>query len=87
MDALIVRRISQLKNARLGKLLVSCVKELHTTWSVSHLPQGTRNYQAAERSQKKLRENSEESAMKEVIEDPDGEGLNRFFTQACYSCG
>ncbi|KAM3407683.1 hypothetical protein ACQJBY_001198 [Aegilops geniculata] len=34
-----------------------------------------------------LRENSEEPAMKEVIEDPDGEGLNRFFAQACYSCG
>ena len=25
-----------------------------------------------------LRENSEEPVMKEVIEDPDGEGLNRF---------
>ena len=25
--------------------------------------------------------------MKEVIEDPYREGLNRFFAQACYSCG
>ena len=25
--------------------------------------------------------------MKEVIEDRDGEGLNKFFAQACYSCG
>ena len=25
--------------------------------------------------------------MEEVIEDPDGEGLNIFLAQACYSCG
>nr|XP_020183611.1 uncharacterized protein LOC109769268 [Aegilops tauschii subsp. strangulata] len=34
-----------------------------------------------------LKENSEEPAMKEVIQDPDGDGLNRFFAQAYYSCG
>jgi hypothetical protein len=31
MDALIVRKITQPKNARLGRLLVSFVKELRTT--------------------------------------------------------
>ena len=25
--------------------------------------------------------------MKECVEDPDGEGLNRFYSNACYSCG
>mgnify|MGYP005837762749 CR=1 FL=1 len=34
-----------------------------------------------------LRENSEEPVMKEVIEDPDGEGLNRFYAHTCYSFG
>ena len=34
-----------------------------------------------------LRESLEESMMQEDVEDPDGEGLNRFYTQACYSCG
>ena len=34
-----------------------------------------------------LRESLEGPVMEEVIEDPDGEGLNRFFAQVCYSCG
>ncbi|KAE8815700.1 hypothetical protein D1007_06889 [Hordeum vulgare] len=29
----------------------------------------------------------EEPAMNENIEDPDGQGLTRFFSSACYSCG
>uniref|UniRef100_A0A8I6XLF2 CCHC-type domain-containing protein n=1 Tax=Hordeum vulgare subsp. vulgare TaxID=112509 RepID=A0A8I6XLF2_HORVV len=29
----------------------------------------------------------EEHVMKENIEDPDGNGLTRFFSNACYSCG
>uniref|UniRef100_A0A8I6ZAV6 CCHC-type domain-containing protein n=1 Tax=Hordeum vulgare subsp. vulgare TaxID=112509 RepID=A0A8I6ZAV6_HORVV len=29
----------------------------------------------------------EEPMMKENIEDPDGQGLTRFFSNACYSCG
>ncbi|KAE8798094.1 hypothetical protein D1007_26708 [Hordeum vulgare] len=29
----------------------------------------------------------EEPVMKENIEDPDGQGLTRFFSNACYSCG
>ncbi|KAE8776616.1 hypothetical protein D1007_50728 [Hordeum vulgare] len=29
----------------------------------------------------------EESVMNENIEDPDGQGLTRFFSNACYSCG
>ncbi|KAE8766244.1 hypothetical protein D1007_62686 [Hordeum vulgare] len=29
----------------------------------------------------------EEPAMNENIEDPDGQGLTRFFSNACYSCG
>jgi hypothetical protein len=34
-----------------------------------------------------LMESLEAPVMKEAVEDPDGEGLNRFFAQACYSCG
>ena len=34
-----------------------------------------------------LRESFEGPVKKEVIEDPDGEGLNRFYSHACYSCG
>ena len=29
----------------------------------------------------------EERVMKEDLEDPDGQGLTRFFSNACYSCG
>ncbi|KAE8789007.1 hypothetical protein D1007_36868 [Hordeum vulgare] len=29
----------------------------------------------------------EESVMNENIEDPDGQGMTRFFSNACYSCG
>ncbi|KAE8781912.1 hypothetical protein D1007_44649 [Hordeum vulgare] len=29
----------------------------------------------------------EEPVMKENIEDPEGQGLTRFFSNACYSCG
>ena len=34
-----------------------------------------------------LREVMKEPVMKECVEDPDGEGLNRFYSNACYSCG
>ena len=34
-----------------------------------------------------LEETLKESAMEEDIEDPDGEGLNRYYSRACYSCG
>ena len=34
-----------------------------------------------------LREVMKESMMKECVENPDGEGLNRFYSNACYSCG
>ena len=34
-----------------------------------------------------LREHMEVPVMKEVVEDPDGEGLTRFYSHACYSCG
>ena len=43
--------------------------------------------QQKEAMKEALRESLEEPVMEEVIEDPDGEGLNRFFAQACYSCG
>jgi hypothetical protein len=34
-----------------------------------------------------LQEVMKEPVMKECVEDPDGEGLNRFYSNACYSCG
>ena len=34
-----------------------------------------------------LREVMKEPVIKESVEDPDGESLNRFYTNACYSCG
>jgi hypothetical protein len=34
-----------------------------------------------------LQDVMKELVMKEDVEDPDGEGLNRFYTNACYSCG
>ena len=34
-----------------------------------------------------LREGLEEPMIKEDVEDPDGEGLIRFYSKACYSCG
>src|SRR3954469_17519593 len=34
-----------------------------------------------------LKEGLEEPGMKEDVEDPDGEGLIRFYSNACYSCG
>ena len=48
MNARIVKKVTQLKNAQLGRLLVSCVKGLPC--SVSHLPRGTKNHPAEERS-------------------------------------
>ena len=34
-----------------------------------------------------LREGMEEPVRKDNVEDPDGEGLTRFYSKACYSCG
>ena len=34
-----------------------------------------------------LREVMKEPVIKESVEDPDGESLNRFYSNACYSCG
>ena len=34
-----------------------------------------------------LREGMKEPVMKDDVEDPDGEGLTRFYSKACYSCG
>ena len=34
-----------------------------------------------------LKEDLEEPVMNESVEDLDGEGLNRFYSNACYSCG
>ena len=51
MNALIVKEVTQLKNAQLGRLLVSCVKGLPC--SVSHLPHGTKNRTAEERSKER----------------------------------
>ena len=34
-----------------------------------------------------LRESLKEPVMKEDVDDPNGEGLNRFYSNACYSCG
>ena len=34
-----------------------------------------------------LREVMKEHMIKEGVEDPDGESLNRFYSNACYSCG
>ena len=34
-----------------------------------------------------LRESLKEHVMKEDVEDPNGESLNRFYSNACYSCG
>ena len=34
-----------------------------------------------------LRESLKEHVMKEDVEDHDGESLNRFYSNACYSCG
>ena len=34
-----------------------------------------------------LKETLKESTMEEYIDDPDGEGLDRYYSRACYSCG
>jgi hypothetical protein len=34
-----------------------------------------------------LREGMKEPVTKDDVEDPDGEGLTRFYSKACYSCG
>ena len=34
-----------------------------------------------------LRESLRKPMMKEDVDDPDGESLNRFYSNACYSCG
>ena len=55
---------------------------------MSYLPQGTRNYQAAEGSNERSpHESLNGPVMKEDVDDPNGEGLNRFYSNACYSCG
>ena len=54
MDALIVRKITQPKNARLGKLLVSCVKEPHTTpLSVTFTPWCNKLFRSRKKERKK----------------------------------
>ena len=34
-----------------------------------------------------ISESLKEPVMKEDVGDPDGESLNRFYSNACYSCG
>ena len=48
MNALIVKEVTQLKNAQLGRLLVSCVKGLPTTLLSITFTHGTKNHPAEE---------------------------------------
>ena len=43
--------------------------------------------QQKEAMKEALRESLKEPVIKEDVEDPDGEGLTRFYSNACYSCG
>ncbi|KAE8818931.1 hypothetical protein D1007_03324 [Hordeum vulgare] len=56
---------------------------------MSHLPQGTTSCPAPERSNEgnTQEEDSRRAGDEQNIEDPHGQGLTRFFSNACYSCG
>ena len=43
--------------------------------------------QQKEAMKEALRESLKEPVIKEDVEDPDGEGITRFYSNACYSCG
>ena len=71
MNALIVKKVTQLKNAQLGRLLVSCVKGPPTTLlSVTFTPWYKEPYKQKKEVKKgALMEILEESVMKEDVGD------------------
>ncbi|KAE8772835.1 hypothetical protein D1007_55094 [Hordeum vulgare] len=54
----------------------------------NHLPEECPSSQQKDAVKETLKKKIlEEPVMNEYIEDPDGQGLTRFFSNACYSCG
>ena len=89
MNALIVKVVTQLKNAPLGRSLVSCVKGLPLPCSVSHLPHGTKNHPAEERSKERnphgnFRRTGDEGRCRGHTHK--GNKI-KACTKSCYSCG
>ena len=89
MNALIVKEVTQLKNAQLGRLLVSYVKGLPTTLlSVTFTPWYKEpSMQKKEAMKGALMEILEELVMKEEVEDTPEEDPIKPCTKSCYSCG
>ena len=90
MDALIGKKITQQKECRTSH--VTCFLCEGTT----HYPAQSHIYPKVQQVVKQQKEAMketlkkkilEEPVMNENIEDPDGQGLTRFFSNACYSCG
>ena len=53
---------------------------------MSHLSRGTTNYPEAEGRNEGSPPRRYDHVMRDNVEDPDGEGLIRFYSNACYSC-
>ena len=85
MDALIVKEITKVKNVQLGRLLVLLCE------GTTHYPAQCHIYpkvqeitkQQKEAVKETLRESLRKPVMKEDVDDPDGESLNRFYSNAC----
>ncbi len=89
MNALIVKEVTQLKNAQLGRLLVSCVKGLPTILlSVTFTPwYNEPSSRKKEVMKEALMEILEEAMRKEEMEDTPKEDPSKPCTKSCYSCG
>ena len=88
MKALIVKEVTQLKNAQLGRSLVSCVKGLPTTLLSVTFTHGAKNHLETKEAMKgALMKILEEHVMKEGVEDTPEEDHIHPCTKSCYSCG
>ncbi|KAE8799490.1 hypothetical protein D1007_25066 [Hordeum vulgare] len=89
MDALIVKKITQLRNAQLVGDLFPCEGTTHYPAQCHIYPKVQKVVQQQKEAVKETLKTKilEEPVMNENIEDPDGQGLTRFFSNACYSCG
>ena len=89
MNAQIVKEVTQLKNAQLGRLLVSlCEWTTHYPAQCHIYPMVQRTIQLKEEAMKgALMEGLEEPVMKKEVEDTPKEEPIKPYTKSCYSCG
>ena len=88
MNALIVKKVTQLKNAQLGRLLVSCEGTTYYPPQCHIYPMVQLTIQQKKEVMKgALMEILEEPVMKEDVEDTPKEDPSKPCTKSCYSCG